>query len=148
MDLQRLKELAPKRRRRKRVGCGPGSGHGKTACRGHKGQKSRSGGARPKHSFEGGSMPLFRRVPKRGFSNAPHKKVFEYVNVGSLAVFEAGTEVTAELLRARRLVRRNHPVKILGEGELDRPLTVKAAAFTKSAREKIEKAGGKAEVVG
>ena len=144
MDLKRLNELAPKQRKRKRIGCGPGSGKGKTSGRGHKGQKSRSGGARP--LFEGGQMPLFRRVPKRGFSNYPHKKFYTHVNVESLNIFDADTVVTVELLMEKRLIRRRLPVKVLGNGELRKPLTVNAAAFTKTATRKIEEAGGKAEV--
>ena len=145
MDLKRLNELAPKRKRRKRLGCGPGSGHGKTACRGQNGQGSRSGGL--KHLFEGGAMPFFRKVPKRGFSNYPHKILWEEVNVESLNIFEANTVVTTELLMETRLVRRKLPIKILGNGEIDRALTVQAGKFTKTAQEKIEKAGGKVEVI-
>jgi large subunit ribosomal protein L15 len=118
---------------------------GKTAGRGQKGQKARSGGGvRP--GFEGGQMPLVRRLPKRGFKN-PFRVEYEVVNVGQLNIFEPGTEVTPELLRARRLVRRDLPVKILGEGELDRPLVVRAQAFSASAREKIVAASGTAEVI-
>jgi large subunit ribosomal protein L15 len=131
----------PKTRR----GRGIGSGLGKTAGRGHKGQKARSGGhIRP--GFEGGQMPLYRRLPKRGFIN-PFRVEYEVVNVQDLNRFEPGTEVTPELLREARLVRRPLPVKILGEGELDRPLIVRAQAFSKSAREKIEAAQGRAEVI-
>ncbi|MCL6562235.1 MAG: 50S ribosomal protein L15 [Firmicutes bacterium] len=131
----------PKTRR----GRGIGSGLGKTAGRGHKGQKARSGGhIRP--GFEGGQMPLYRRLPKRGFIN-PFRVEYEVVNVQDLNRFEPGTEVTPELLREARLVRRPLPVKILGEGELDRPLVVRAQAFSKSAREKIEAAQGRAEVI-
>jgi large subunit ribosomal protein L15 len=131
----------PKTRR----GRGIGSGLGKTAGRGHKGQKARSGGhIRP--GFEGGQMPLYRRLPKRGFTN-PFRVEYEVVNVQDLNRFEPGTEVTPELLREARLVRRPLPVKILGEGELDRPLIVRAQAFSKSAREKIEAAQGRAEVI-
>lgn len=145
MDLKRLNELAPARKRCKRLGAGPGTGHGKTAGRGHKGQKARSGGR--KANFEGGRMPLFRKIPKRGFTNAVHKDFFEIVNVGSLNAFDADTLITPVLLKDAGLVTKRLPVKILGEGEIDRPLTVHAAKFSKSAVEKIEKAGGKVEVV-
>jgi large subunit ribosomal protein L15 len=144
----RLHELKPapgSKTKKTRRGRGIGSGLGKTAGRGQKGQKARSGGGvRP--GFEGGQMPLVRRLPKRGFKN-PFRVEYEVVNVGQLNIFEPGTEVTPELLRARRLVRRDLPVKILGEGELDRPLVVRAQAFSASAREKIVAASGTAEVI-
>jgi large subunit ribosomal protein L15 len=144
----RLHDLKPNpgaRTRRTRVGRGIGSGLGKTSGRGQKGQKARSGGGvRP--GFEGGQMPLVRRLPKRGFKN-PFRVEYEVVNVGQLNRFEPGTEVTPDLLRAHRLVRRKGPVKILGEGELDRPLVVKAAAFSESAVAKITAASGRAEVI-
>lgn len=128
-----------------RRGRGLGSGLGKTAGRGHKGQKARAGGSvRP--GFEGGQMPLQRRLPKRGFVN-PFRVEYEIVNLGSLAIFEANTTVTIELLKERRLVRRNLPVKILGDGDLDRPLVIQVNAFSKSAKEKIEALSGRAEVI-
>jgi large subunit ribosomal protein L15 len=131
---------------RLRKGRGPGSGLGKTAGKGQKGQKSRAG-TKSFIGFEGGQMPLQRRVPKRGFRNLFSRKVAE-VNAGLLRRFEAGTVVDAELLVAHRLVNRDFDaIKILGNGELDRALTVRAHAFSKSAREKIESAGGKAELV-
>jgi large subunit ribosomal protein L15 len=140
-----LKPNPGARQKKTRVGRGKGSGLGKTSGRGQKGQKARSGGGvRP--GFEGGQMPLTRRLPKRGFTN-PFRVEYEVVNVGQLNVFPAGTEVTVDLLRETRLVRRKRPVKILGEGELDRPLTVKVQAFSKTAVEKIEAASGKTEVV-
>jgi large subunit ribosomal protein L15 len=145
MDLSKLNELAPKKKSRKRLGCGPGSGHGKTSGRGHKGSKARSGGK--KRLFEGGSMPLFSRLPKRGFSNFRHMDVFEEVKVCDLNAFEPDTVVTSELLIEKRIIRRKLPVKVLGNGTIDRPLTVQAAKFTKSAIEKIENVGGKVEVV-
>ncbi len=118
----------------------------KTAGRGTKGQKARSGGAKPPW-FEGGQMPLYRRLPKKGFKN-PFAKVYEVVNLGDLeARFEAGTEVTPELLRKARLVRRKLPVKILARGEITKALTVKAHAFSAKAKEKIEAAGGQAIVI-
>ncbi|MBX5467842.1 MAG: 50S ribosomal protein L15 [Firmicutes bacterium] len=144
----RLHELRPapgSNTPKTRRGRGIGSGLGKTAGRGTKGQKARSGGhIRP--GFEGGQMPLYRRLPKRGFVN-PFRVEYEVVNLKDLNRFEPGTEVTPELLRQVRLVRRPLPVKILGEGELDRPLVVRAQAFSKSAREKIEAAQGRAEVI-
>jgi large subunit ribosomal protein L15 len=129
--------------KRKRVGCGPGSGHGKTSCRGHKGAGQHSA---PRHDarFEGGQMPFYRRIPKRGFVN-PTRKEFAPVNLSDLAELGIDT-VTVELLRERGLVRSGLPVKVLGNGEPGRALSVTAHAFSKTAREKIEKAGGKAEV--
>ena len=117
----------------------------KTAGRGTKGQKARSGGAKPRW-FEGGQMPLYRRLPKKGFKN-PFARVYEVVNLADLARFEAGTEVTPELLRKARLVRRKLPVKILARGEITKALTVKAHAFSAKAKEKIEAAGGQAIVI-
>ena len=130
-----------------RVGRGHGSGNGKTAGRGQKGQKSRSGG-KVRVGFEGGQMPLARRLPKRGFKN-PFRKIYTEVNVELLNRFENGTEVTAELLKSTGAISKieKDGVKILGEGTLEKAVTVKAAKFTASAQEKIEKAGGKAELV-
>ncbi|GAB4439286.1 MAG: 50S ribosomal protein L15 [bacterium] len=146
----KLNMLAPAfgaTKKNKRVGRGPGSGHGKTSCRGGKGQTARSGGSIPPH-FEGGQMPLARRIPKRGFRNALFKKEYEVVNVDTLNIFEAGTEVTPELLLQFNIVKGDKDgIKILGNGELTVNLTVKADKFSKSAVEKIEKAGGKAEVI-
>jgi large subunit ribosomal protein L15 len=146
-----LNNLRPARgsvRNRKRVGRGPGSGLGKTAGRGEKGQKSRSGYGR-KIGFEGGQMPLHRRVPKRGFTNARFRKEFAEVNLGRLEVFEAGTIVTPEVLVKRGIVKRlRDGVKILGKGDLTKPLTVHAHRFSATARERIAGAGGKAEVLG
>jgi large subunit ribosomal protein L15 len=130
----------------KRVGRGAGSGLGKTSGRGHKGQKARSGGGvRP--GFEGGQMPLIRRIPKRGFYN-PFSKQYAIVNVEDLAAFEAGSVVDFAALKAAGLVNKEFDgLKVLGNGELTVALTVKAAKFTQSAREKIEAAGGKAEEI-
>ena len=130
----------------KRVGRGAGSGLGKTSGRGHKGQKARSGGGvRP--GFEGGQMPLIRRIPKRGFYN-PFSTHYAIVNVADLASFEAGAVVDFAALKAAGLVKKElDGLKVLGEGELNVALTVKAAKFTQTAREKIEAAGGKAEVI-
>ena len=130
----------------KRVGRGHGSGNGKTAGKGHKGQNARSGGGvRP--GFEGGQMPMTRRIPKRGFNNIFATK-YAVVNVSDLEKFVDGTVVNAELLKASGLIKKElDGVKILGNGELTKKLTVQAAKFSASAQEKIEKAGGKAEVM-
>ncbi len=130
---------------RKRVGRGPGSGHGKTAGRGHKGQKSRSG-YHHMRGFEGGQMPLHRRLPKRGFTNI-FRKEYDPVNLSLLANFEAGQEITPESLHARGFTGKNSLVKILGDGEVGRAITVRAHKFSASAREKIEKAGGRCEII-
>jgi large subunit ribosomal protein L15 len=130
---------------RKRVGRGPGSGHGKTAGRGSKGQKSRSGYTHLR-GFEGGQMPLHRRVPKRGFTNI-FRQECDLVNVSALEVFEAGQEITPELLRARGLAGKKARIKILGDGEVKKALTVHAHKFSASARQKIEGAGGRCEVL-
>ena len=130
----------------KRVGRGAGSGLGKTSGRGHKGQKARSGGGK-RPGFEGGQMPLIRRIPKRGFYN-PFSKQYAIVNVEDLAAFEAGSVVDFAALKAAGLVKKEFDgLKVLGNGELTVALTVKAAKFTQSAREKIEAAGGKAEEI-
>ncbi len=130
----------------KRIGRGHGSGNGKTAGKGHKGQNARSGGGvRP--GFEGGQMPLARRIPKRGFNNIFAEKM-TVINVSDLARFKEGTVVDSDLLKAAGVIKKaDKGVKILGKGELNVNLTVKAAAFSASAKEKIEKAGGKAEVM-
>jgi large subunit ribosomal protein L15 len=132
-------------RSRKRVGRGPGSGHGKTAGRGNKGQKSRSG-YRHQRGFEGGQMPLHRRVPKRGFTNI-FRVVYDVVNIRDLDRFDAGDSVTPEKLAERRLAHGRRPVKILGDGELKKALTVAAHKFSASAKSRIEAAGGKVEVL-
>ena len=132
-----------------RKGRGAGSGNGKTAGRGHKGQKARSGGGvRP--GFEGGQMPLYRRMPKRGFNNKRFAPQYVEVNIGDLEKFDNGAEVSAEILRDAGIIslpKVNDGIKILGNGELTKKLTVKAVKFTASAKEKIEKAGGTAEEV-
>ena len=145
----RLDELQPaegSKFTRKRVGRGIGSGTGKTSGKGHKGQNARSGGGvRP--GFEGGQMPLYRRLPKRGFTNI-FAKQYVTINVCDLERFDNGTEVTAELLKETGVVSKTlDGIKILGRGELTKNLTVKVAKFSASAAEKIEKAGGKAEVI-
>ena len=128
-----------------RRGRGHGSGNGKTAGKGHKGQKARSGAPRP--GFEGGQMPLFRRLPKRGFKNINHKNIIG-VNVSALDVFEDGAVVDIDALKAQGLVKKElDGVKILGNGEITKKLTVKANAFSAAAKEKIEALGGTAEVI-
>ena len=146
MRLDELKPAEGSTFERKRVGRGIGSGTGKTSGKGHKGQNARSGGGvRP--GFEGGQMPLYRRLPKRGFTNI-FAKEYVAVNVSELERFENGTEVTAELLKESGVISKvKDGVKILGRGELTKKLTVKVAKFSASAQEKIEKAGGKAEVI-
>ena len=145
-----LNDLKPARgsvRNRKRVGRGPGSGLGKTSGRGEKGQKSRSGFSQ-KPGFEGGQMPLHRRVPKRGFSNARFKKEFAEINLGRLEIFEAGTIVTPEILLGRGIIKRvRDGLKVLGDGDLTKALTVRAHKFSARASEKITTLGGKAEVI-
>jgi len=145
-----LENLTPNKDARKagkRLGRGIGSGLGKTSGKGHKGQWARSGGGvRP--GFEGGQMPLIRRVPKRGFNNA-FAKEYSIINISDLEIFENGTVVTKELLLEKGLLSKveNYGVKVLGNGALTKSLTVQAQKFTKSAAEIIEKAGGKAEVL-
>ena len=148
MSLNNLRPPRGAKHPKKRVGRGPGSGHGKTASRGSKGAKSRSG-FRFKRGFEGGQMPLHRRVPKRGFHN-PFRVEYLVVNLDTLAeVFEAGTSVTPDLLRERGLVRKaTGLVKILGRGEITKVLTVHAHKFSESAVKKIAAAGGTTEVIG
>ncbi len=146
MDLSNLKPSPGSKKKSKRVGRGDGSGHGKTSCRGHKGQGARAGGG-PRPGFEGGQMPLIRRVPKRGFHN-PFKTSAAVVNLGQLEIFASGSEVTPELLLERGLVRvKGERIKVLGEGSLSKPLTVKAHGFSSKAKEKIEALGGKAELI-
>ena len=142
----RLHELSPaegSKKDRKRVGRGPGSGLGKTAGRGEKGQKSRSGYSR-RPGFEGGQMPLIRRVPKRGFTNI-FRTEYTVVNLAQLAGLEG--EIGPELLASRGLVRAGRPLKVLGDGEVDSALTVRAHKFSKAARAKIEAAGGSVSVI-
>ena len=146
MNLHELSPAEGAAKKSKRVGRGHGSGWGKTAGKGHKGQKARSGGSiRP--GFEGGQMPLQRRIPKRGFNNIFAKKIIA-VNVAALEVFEDGTEVTAQTLVEKGIVKKAFDgIKILGNGSLTKKLTVKVNAFSESAKQKIEAAGGKAEVI-
>jgi large subunit ribosomal protein L15 len=144
----KLSDLSPapgSRKKRKRIGRGIGSGHGKTSCKGHKGQKARSGGG-PKAGFEGGQMPLQRRLPKRGFTNI-FKKEYAIVNVATLNRIEE-TTITPEVLIKEGVIKKiGDGVKILGHGELKRALTVKAHAFSTSAKEKIAGAKGSAEII-
>ena len=132
---------------RKRVGRGVGSGLGKTSGRGENGQKSRSGYSR-KPGFEGGQLPLYRRLPKRGFSNALFKKEYAVINLSDLKKFENGTEITPELLKDMGIVKKQLAgIKVLGNGKLEKKLVVKAHKFSSVAKEEIEKLGGKAEVI-
>jgi large subunit ribosomal protein L15 len=145
MRLNELKPAPGATKKPKRVGCGTGSGHGKTSTRGHKGHKARSG-YHVKIGFEGGQMPLNRRLPKRGFVNI-FKKEYELVNLERLSKFPADTVVTPELLKEKGIVKGKAPVKILSMGELTVPLTVKAHQFSKKAEEKILGAKGKVEKI-
>jgi len=147
MKLFELQPAPGSKKAPKRKGRGHGTGNGKTAGRGHKGQNARAGGGvRP--GFEGGQMPLYRRIPKRGFNNKLFAKVYAEVNVSDLNIFENGAVVTPEVLKEKGLVKKVvDGVAILGNGELSKKLTVKAAKFTKTASAKIEAAGGKAEVI-
>jgi len=147
MELHNLSPKPGSTKNRKRVGRGPGTGNGKTAGRGHKGQLSRSG-YKSRRNFEGGQMPLVRRLPKRGFTNIFRKELV-IVNVGQLQRFPAGAEVTPDLLLAEGVISKlAHGVKVLGDGKLSRKLTVKAHAFSKKTQEIIEAAGGACEVIG
>jgi large subunit ribosomal protein L15 len=148
LTLTNLKPAPGARKRRKRVGCGEGSGHGKTSGRGHKGQKARSGGT-IRLGFEGGQMPLLRKMPKRGFNNNRFKTKWAIVNVGDLENFDANTSIDETLLRHVKLVRgRVDGIKVLGDGELTKVINIKVDAISAGAREKIEKAGGKVELTG
>ncbi|QIK69806.1 50S ribosomal protein L15 [Erysipelothrix sp. HDW6C] len=146
MKLHELKYNEGARQDRKRIGRGHGSGTGKTSGKGHKGQNARSGGG-VALGFEGGQTPLYKRIPTRGFKNI-NRVEHAVVNLSSLNVFEDGSEVTIEMLLEKRIINKTlDGVKILGQGELEKKLTVKANAFSKSAIESIEKLGGKAEVI-
>lgn len=145
----KIHELSPangSRKKRKRVGRGAGSGHGKTSCRGHKGQKSRSGGG-PRPGFEGGQMPLHRRLPKRGFTNIFRKR-YSIINVKDLDKFEPKASVDTEGLKKAGLVGKvRDGIKVLGVGEITHPIVLKVHKVSKTAREKIEAAGGKVELI-
>lgn len=147
MQLHELFPFKEERKQRRRIGRGSGSGWGKTAAKGHKGQNARSGGGvRP--GFEGGQMPLARRLPKRGFSNAKFKAVYDVINLDRLAEsFEGQTKITLEDIYARGLAKNGAAVKILGRGEISAALTIEAHKFTASALEKIQNAGGEAKAL-
>jgi large subunit ribosomal protein L15 len=148
MDLTSVSNGVAKRKLKRRVGRGIGSGQGKTAGLGHKGQYSSAGARLPSGLFEGGQMPLFRRLPKRGFSNATWRKEYAVVNVGDLDGFDANSTVDMAALKATRLVVGTFDgLRILGDGDLTKKLTVKADHFSKSAEEKIKKAGGTCELL-
>ena len=148
MKLDELRPATGAKKRRKRVGRGPGSGHGKTSTKGHKGHKARSGGGKV-GGFEGGQMPLYRRLPKRGFLPPGGKTEYAVVNLKSLAAFDAGSTVDPDALVKGGLVKRGASarVKILGAGDVPHALTVKAHAVSGSARGKIEAAGGRVELL-
>jgi large subunit ribosomal protein L15 len=145
MKLNDLKPQKGATKKRKRIGCGPGSGHGKTSTRGNKGYQARSGYS-VKRGYEGGQMPLTRRIPKRGFTNI-FKKQFEVVNVETLNKFKPDTIITPQLLKESGIIKEIHKVKILGLGDISIPLTVKAHKFSKAAEDKIVKAKGKIETI-
>lgn len=148
MRIEQLRPAPGSRHREKRVGRGPGSGHGKTACKGHKGQKARSGGG-VKPGFEGGQMPLHRRLPKRGFNNKIFAKDYAIVNLEKIAKIDDIEEITPEVLLERKVISKlgRDGLKVLGKGQLQRAITIKAHAFSEGAVQKIKEAGGKAEVL-
>ena len=145
MKLSELRAVPGSRKNRKRIGRGVGSGTGKTSGRGENGQKSRSGG-NPHPWFEGGQMPLYRRLPKRGFTNI-FRKEYEIVNVAQLAGLGMKNPITPEVMKGKRMIRNSKSVKILGNGELSDAVTVHAHKFSRSAIDKIEKSGGKAVII-
>ncbi|PIQ96439.1 MAG: 50S ribosomal protein L15 [Nitrospinae bacterium CG11_big_fil_rev_8_21_14_0_20_56_8] len=145
MKLSELKSPAGLKKNRKRIGRGIGSGTGKTSGKGQKGQKSRSGG-KPHPWFEGGQMPLQRRLPKRGFTNI-FKEHFEIVNLGQLARIQGVDPISPEVMKANGLIRKTGNVKVLGDGDWSAAVTIQAQKFSQSASKKIEQSGGKAEVV-
>lgn len=145
MKLSELRPAKGSHKKRKRIGRGIGSGHGKTSCSGHNGQNSRSGGGVPAW-FEGGQMPIQRRLPKRGFTNI-FRIYYNVINLKDLDKIKADGPITPEIMREKKIVRRKGPVKVLGVGELTKPVAVHAKKFSKSAMKKIEEAGGKAVVV-
>lgn len=147
MKLHELKPNEGSVKNRKRIGRGPGSGTGKTSGKGHKGQNARSGGGvRP--GFEGGQLPLFRRLPKRGFSNAMFKKEYAVINISDLNTFNDGDVITPELLKELGIVKKQlSGIKVLGNGTLEKKVTVRAHKFSDSAKSKIEASGGKVEVI-
>lgn len=147
MKLHELERNPGAKQEKRRCGRGPGSGLGKTCGKGHKGQNARSGGG-VRATFEGGQLPLYRRLPKRGFTNAKFKVEYAVINLSDLNRFEDGTTVTPALLKETGLVKKQLAgIKVLGDGELEKKLTIQANKFTASAIEKIEKSGSKAEVI-
>lgn len=149
MKMENLKPAQGATTKKVRIGRGIGSGIGKTSGKGHKGQNARSGGG-VKAGFEGGNIPMIRKIPIRGFNNKNFAKVYSTVNVGDLEIFEPNTTITEELLYQTRVVGKMQPygLKLLGNGEISKALTIKCAKATKSAIQKIEKAGGKVEIEG
>ena len=146
MKINDLSPVKGSKKKKKRIGRGPGSGHGKTACRGHKGQKSRSGGG-PRPGFEGGQMPLQRRLPKRGFVNI-FKKHYNIINVEDLNRFEPNSTLNMEVLKEAGLVQKiKNGIKLLGNGEISHPVVISVDRVSKTAKEKIHAAGGKVEVI-
>lgn len=146
MKISDLKPPKGARKKKKRVGCGPGSGHGKTACRGTKGAKQRSG-KEYGPGFEGGQMPLIRRIPKKGFHN-PFKKEYAIVNLKRLEkIIDKYDEITPEILKKEGIVKKDLPIKILGDGELKKPIKIVANAFSEQAKEKITQIGGSFEII-
>jgi len=146
MKIHDLSPLKGSRKKRKRVGRGPGSGHGKTSCRGHKGQKARSGGSIPA-GFEGGQMPLQRRLPKRGFTNI-FKKHYALINIRDLSKFDHNSQLDIDVLKNAGLLKHGKDrVKLLGNGEISFPVNIKVHRASQSAKEKIEAAGGKVEII-
>jgi large subunit ribosomal protein L15 len=133
------------RHRRKRIGCGPGSGHGKTSTRGHKGSGARKG-TEYDARFEGGQMPLYRKIPKRGF-NPPKRLIYEVINLGDISRVKLSGMINAETLKKAGLLKKNLPIKILGKGEISSPVTIQANAISESAQKKLEAAGGKFEKI-
>lgn len=147
MRIEDLKPSEGSKKEKKRVGRGPGSGHGKTSCRGHKGQKARSGGAKGA-GFEGGQMPLQRRLPKRGFKNYPFSKEYAIINLKDLSRIEDADTITPDLLLERGIIKDiKDGLKVLGDGEITRPVTIKAHAFSCAVLKKINAAGARAEVI-
>ena len=146
MKLHTIESAKGTRKNKKFVGRGPGSGWGKTCGKGQKGQKCRSGNGKPAPYFEGGQMPLIRRLPKVGFTNI-FRKEYAIVNLKTLSLLELEGEITAEILVEKGTIKAGLPLKILGSGELTKPATIKASKFSKSAVEKIEKSGGQAVVI-
>ncbi|GAB4408685.1 MAG: 50S ribosomal protein L15 [Thermodesulfovibrionales bacterium] len=147
MRIEDLKPSEGSNKKNKRVGRGVGSGHGKTSCRGHKGQKARSGGAKGA-GFEGGQMPLQRRLPKRGFKNYPFSKEYAIINLKDLSRVEDEDIITPDLLFERGIIKNiKDGLKVLGDGEIKRPITIKAHAFSSTVLKKIAAAGARAEVI-